>query len=314
MNAITMLSWAAPFAAIVLMVYGLSLTVAKHRAVRKRINQPGGGQPLSILRQEASSNLLKERLLAWLSSSGKWAMKNEGAVSKIRALLIQAGFRHSRAAAVYYGIKATLGLLLPVPFILFYVVGQRLTPGNLVGACLLGGVGFFLPLFCLERLVRRRQDRLDKALPDVIDLLIICIEAGLAPQAAINRVAEEIRDISPEFHTELQLTAGEMRAGISRDQALRNLAERTGVPSIRALGTLIIQSDKLGTSIAQALRVHADSSRVHRTLKAEEKAAKMPVKILVPLLFFIFPAMFIVILGPAAIQIMKNIFPTLGGH
>ena len=215
---------------------------------------------------------------------------------------------------VLYGIRAVVGFLLPVPYIMFIVINGKITPTNLISAFMLGGLGYFAPQFILEKIVKRRQERIDRALPDVLDLFTICLEAGLGLQATINRVADEIRVVCHDFYLELQLTAGEMRAGIVRDQAMRNLAQRTGVQSVRSPATLIIQSDKLGTSIAQALRVHSDTSRVHRGLKAEEKAGQMPVKIMIPLILFIFPAIFVVAVGPGALSIARNLLPAMAGR
>jgi len=166
--------------------------------------------------------------------------------------------------------------------------------------------------FLLKFITSRRKDRIDKALPDVLDLLIVCMEAGLSLQATLNRVSDEVKGISTDLYRELQLTNAEMRTGISRELAFKNLGERTGVQNVKALVGLMIQSDRMGASIVQALRTHASFLRVQRSQKAEEKAAKLPVKILFPLLMFIFPAIFVVVLGPAAIQMSRSSF--FGGH
>ncbi len=158
----------------------------------------------------------------------------------------------------------------------------------------------------------RRQERIDKALPDVLDLLIVCMEAGLSLQATINRVSDEVRPISEDLYHELNLTNAELRTGISRETALRNLAERTGVQNVHALVGMMIQSDRMGTSISQALRVHSSFLRVQRSQKAEEIAAKMPVKIMIPMLLFIFPSVFVIVLGPAVINLVQTSF--LKGH
>jgi tight adherence protein C len=308
----SLLSWVAMFAAIFLLFFGIMQSVEKLRAMKKRVKSVSR-QEQTVLRAKTTSPL-KERLSSWLSSSGKWAMKDEKEISKVQQLLIQAGYRQPRAPAILYGIRAVFGFLLPVPFIMFMVIKAKYTQANLGLAFMLCGIGYFAPQFILEKIVKRRQERIDRALPDVLDLFTICLEAGLGLQASINRVADEIRVVCQDFYLELQLTAGEMRAGIVRDEAMRNLAQRTGVQSVRALATLIIQSDKLGTSIAQALRVHSDSSRVHRALKAEEKAGQMPVKIMIPLIFFIFPAIFVIAVGPGAIQITRNLLPRMAGH
>jgi tight adherence protein C len=308
------LAYLAPFAAIVMAVYGILAVLGKRRSVRKRIVSPDKSASPVLLHQEESSSPLKGWLADRLSASGQWALKDPKGISGAKSLLIYAGFRHPSALPIFYGIKAITGLILPIPILLMAIMSGRLQlPILLLIAFLFGGLGFFLPHFFLRRMAHGRQERIDAALPDVIDLLIICMEAGLALQAALKRVAEEIRDVCKDFYLELQLTSGEMRAGIDREQALHNLGHRTGVNSVRSLVTLIIQSDKLGASIVQALRVHADFTRAQRTLRAEEQAAKMPVKIMMPLVFFIFPCMFVVILGPGVIQIAKHLLPVLHG-
>jgi tight adherence protein C len=315
MNGMTFLAWGGTFLAIVLMAYGVVLAYGSRRMLRKRIEEPAAPAPRStatVIRNDEAKNPLLRRLFNLLSFSGQWGLKDQQEVSKVKELLIHGGFRKSNAPAILYGLKVTMGLLLPVPFVLFAIVNENLTTRAMIVAFLLAGTGYFLPQYFLQRLVRARQEKIDRALPDVLDLFIICMEAGLALQATINRVADEIRPVCPEFYTELQLTGGEMRTGISRDTALKNLGQRTGVQSVQSLVTLMIQSERLGTSIAQSLRTHADFVRVQRTLKAEEMAAKLPVKILAPLLFFIFPAMFIIVVGPAAIQVAHNLFKVLG--
>jgi tight adherence protein C len=184
--------------------------------------------------------------------------------------------------------------------------GQTAAVSLMLG-CLLAGAGYFLPNYILRVSLRRRQDRLDRSLPDVLDLMIVSMEAGLALQATLVRVADEVRGISKDLHKELQFTNAELRTGSSRETALKNLAERTGVQSVKSLVSLMLQSGKMGTSIAEALRTHADFIRVQRAQKAEEIAAKMPVKILFPMMLFIMPALFIVILGPGALRISRTL-------
>jgi tight adherence protein C len=147
-----------------------------------------------------------------------------------------------------------------------------------------------------------------------LDLMVVCVEAGLGLDQAIGRVGEEVGRSHPALSDELNLLAMELRTGVSRQEALRNLALRTDLEEVRNLVALLIQTDRFGTSIGQALRVHADSMRTTRRLKAEELAAKLPVKLLFPLVFFIFPSMFIVIIGPAAIKMVRIIFPAMAGQ
>jgi tight adherence protein C len=172
-------------------------------------------------------------------------------------------------------------------------------------------LGFLLPELWLTLRVQRRQHKIRLALADVLDLLVVCVEAGLGLDQALVRVAEELRLAHPELSEELQLVHLEMRVGKSRLEALRELGARTGVDDIKALVAMLIQTDRFGTSVAQSLRVHADSMRTKRRQRAEEAAAKAPVKMVPVLVFFIFPALFVVILGPAVITLLRQLFPAL---
>jgi tight adherence protein C len=174
------------------------------------------------------------------------------------------------------------------------------------------GGGYILPDFILSTRVRARQERIQLALPDALDLLVVCVEAGLGLDQAILKTSEELRVTHPDICDELNLVNLELRAGKPRKEALKNLADRTGVEDINGLVSMLIQTDKFGTSIAQSLRVHSDSLRTKRRQRAEEKAHKVSVKLVFPLVFLIFPAMFVVILGPGAIKIINQLFPAMG--
>jgi len=313
MSGMTWLAWGAIFMATVLLTYGISLTYGTRQQLKRRIDETEVASPgVAIFRSEEASSPLRKRLASWLTSFGKLALKNKEE-TKIQTLLVHANFRNPKAITVFYGLKVLSAMLLPIPFSLLLIMRGNLTLLPLLGLFLVGGIGYALPQFFLSKMARKRQDKIDRVLPDVIDLFVICMEAGLALQATINRVAEEIRGVCHEFYMELQITAGEMRTGISRDTALKNLGKRTGVQSLQSLVTLMVQSEKLGTSLADSLRAHADFSRTQRTLRAEEMAAKLPVKIVIPLVLFILPAMFIVIVGPGAIQMAKSLLPLLLG-
>ena len=166
----------------------------------------------------------------------------------------------------------------------------------------------------LRKTIARRQDALQRAIPDALDLMVVCVEAGLGLDQAIGRVGEEVKRTHPTLGDELNLLALELRTGVTRQEALRNLAHRTDLEEVRNLVAILVQTDRFGTSIGQALRVHADSMRTTRRLKAEELAAKLPVKLLLPLIFFIFPSMFIVTIGPACIRMVRVLFPALLGQ
>lgn len=305
MSNLVWLIWLASFATSAFFVYGILAYYQNRRMVRERFRK-ANQSPLPLMHRELRGSSLKKKFLEWISSLGKWGMSNREEAGRIRMMMIQAGFRHPKGPAIYFGLRALMGVAVPLPYLLANVIDGKMESGNLGICVLLGVAGFYLPKLLLDRLTRRRQDRLDKALPDVLDLFIVCMEAGLSLQATMNRVADEVRSISKDFYNELQLTNAELRTGIHREDALKNLAERTGVQNIKGLVGLMIQSDRMGASIVQALRTHASFLRMQRSQKAEEKAAKLPVKILFPMIVFIFPAIFIVILGPAAIQLMKN--------
>jgi tight adherence protein C len=169
-------------------------------------------------------------------------------------------------------------------------------------------LGFYLPNVWLRQKTDKRKEKILLGLPDALDLLVICVEAGMGLDSAITRVSKELKMSCPELSDELYFMTLELRAGKERQEALRNLALRTNLEEINSLSTLLIQTDKFGTSMADALRIYSDTFRTQRFQRAEEMAAKLPVKLVFPLILFIFPSLFVVLLGPAAITIYKNIF------
>jgi len=309
MDSLTWVMLAAAFITVASLIYGILGYYQNRQKLRERV-KGGHTQAVPIFRREERESALKRRFLEWVGRFGKLAMKDPEDASQMRSSLIQAGFRHPRASSVYFGLRVLGAFFLPLPYLMYFFVQGKTTSGSLLIAFVFAGVGFYLPQYFLKVITRRRQDRIDKALPDVLDLLIVCMEAGLAMQAAFNRVAEEIKPVSKDLHKELLITNAELRTGIPREMALKNLGERTGVQTVKSLVGLMIQSDKMGASVAQSLRTHAAFTRVQRGQKAEEMAAKLPVKILMPMIGFIFPAIFVVVLGPAIIQISKASFFT----
>lgn len=305
------LIWVLVFAATFLATYGVLTLWARRERIRSRFDLAAaaeGGSPV-LKNPTTAMSPVQQRVMDFLASSGSWALKDLSKLSVIRQQLIQAGYRHPQALAVFYGLKAVLALLLPLPVLTALVIRGRLTLPALLMAFALAGLGFLLPNYLLSLRVRTRQNALDRALPDVLDLFVICMEAGLALNAALNKVAEEIREVYPEFWLELQITAAELRAGIPWDEAFEHLGQRTGVQSIRSMVGLMIQSEKLGASIAQALRNHGDFTRTQRMLKAEEQAAKLPLKLIFPLIFCMLPVMFIVTVGPGVLHIIRIFLP-----
>ncbi|MDT8341957.1 MAG: type II secretion system F family protein [Longimicrobiales bacterium] len=225
----------------------------------------------------------------------------------LRRRLIHAGYREPKALSIFLGLRfGATGLLAFYGLLLGR--GAAVSPGfTLLCAVLGAGAGWVVPGFLLSARVARRQKDLQRALPDALDLLVICVEAGLGLNQALVRVATEIRHASRAMTEELALANAAIRAGTPRDQALMDLAERTGVPEIRSLATMIIQTERFGTSVAHSLRVHAETMRTKRRQRAEEAAAKTTIKMIFPLALCIFPALFVVILGPALISIVQTL-------
>ena len=231
--------------------------------------------------------------------------------SLARRRLMAAGYRSELAVRIYYGLKVVLFVvLLAVAFIVRDYV--TLNPVLRIVVLVAGGAaGFFGPNLVLDHLVGRRQEKLRLSLPDALDLLVVCMEAGLALDQATVNVARELEITHPEICEEFNLVSLEMRAGKRRVEALKNLALRTGEPEIRKLVATLVQADRFGASIADSLRTHSDFMRVRRRQDAEERAAKIGVKLVFPIFFFILPSMLVVAAGPGLLQLFKNLFPMM---
>jgi tight adherence protein C len=228
--------------------------------------------------------------------------KSQAEISVALQRLTRAGFRNESAVRIFYGYKVFTPLALCA---LALISGlASLSPFFVYASCL--GLGFLAPDFWLGRKISNRQKKMERGLPDVLDLLVICIEAGLSLDQATARTANELKKAQPELCDEFGILVLEQRAGRPRADAWRHLAERAGVDSLRNLVSVLVQSEQFGTSVAKTLRVHADTLRTQRIQKVEELAAKTSVKLVFPLVFFIFPALFLVTLGPAVILMMES--------
>ena len=225
-------------------------------------------------------------------------------MGKLQKRLVSAGYRSREAIAVFFGIRIGFALLC---FTL--LATPILFRPNLPMALAACGLGYLLPSMALGRLAKRRQHRIRLGLPDALDLLVVSVEAGLGLDQAIQRVGEELAFAHPDLSDELRLINLELRAGKGRVDALKNLADRTGVDDIASLVAMLVQTDKFGTSVAQSLRVHSDTVRTKRRQRAEEAAAKTGVKMVFPLVFCIFPAIWVVTIGPAAIKFIQVLGP-----
>ncbi len=228
--------------------------------------------------------------------------KSQAEISIVLQRLQRAGLRNESAVKIFYGCKVLVPITLCV--LAFVTTLASLAPFFVYACCL--GLGFLAPDFWLGRKISTRQKKMERGLPDVLDLLVICIEAGLSLDQATSRTAEELVKAQPELCDEFGVLVLEQRAGRARSDAWKHLAERTGVDSLRNLVSVLVQSEQFGTSVARTLRQHSDSLRTQRMQKVEEMAAKTSVKLVFPLVFFIFPALFLVTLGPAAILMMEQ--------
>jgi tight adherence protein C len=235
--------------------------------------------------------------------------------SELRRKFMQAGLRNENIPMIFFGLKTGLAMLFPA---FFWILNQS-APVPMFGSKLflflivLLAIGFYLPNYILLRKTEARKLEILENFPDALDLLTICVEAGSSLDSAIERVSREIKLKSEVLSEELGLVVLEMRAGAGKERALRNLSARTGVDDVDTLVAMLIQSDKFGTSVGQALRVHSDMLRSKRQQRAEEAAAKIALKLLFPLILFIFPSILIVVAGPAMIRIVKTLPTMFGG-
>jgi tight adherence protein C len=238
--------------------------------------------------------------------------KTEQEVSKLRAKLTHAGFRNDGAATMFLGIKfmsLMTGLVLSGGGVFFAGIGTQ----SMLRAGFFACGMFFLPDIILWFLGRKRKEAIFLALPDALDLMVVCVEAGLGLDAAMRRVAEELAKTYPVVSVEFGICNMQLQMGVSRAEALKNLGHRSGVDDLKALALILIQADKFGSSIAQALRVQSESMRVRRSQIAEEKAAKTAVQLIFPLVLFIFPSIFVVLVGPAGIKMYREMFTAMNG-
>jgi tight adherence protein C len=246
-----------------------------------------------------------QQLAKWLRRLGERVPKTSKAeVGKLRERLTHAGYRRPDAMAIFLGIRFACAIGL---FALF--AAPVITEPSLGQALLAAAIGYIVPGMILARMARGRQHRIQLSLPDALDLLVVSVEAGLGLDQAMGRVASELSSAHPELSAELRMVNLEQLAGTARTDALKNLADRTGVEDLRSLIAMLVQTDKFGTSIANSLRVFSETLRTKRRQRAEEAAAKTGVKMVFPLVLCIFPAIWIVSIGPAAIKIMRVIGP-----
>jgi tight adherence protein C len=288
------------FVTVVLVVVSFGAAAVTPSSVLGARLRALGGQ------QQATENkpALRERIEQAMDPISKAIPLSAADVSRTRAWLIQAGFRDAIHVNYYFGARL---LLAAAGFAAVALVSGFDNIFLLAG---IPGLGFFIPRFLLKRMIKDRQQRIRLGLPDALDLTVICVEAGLALDQALMRVGQDLHHAHPDLSDEFHLVNLEMRAGKPRAEALRNLVERTGVDDIRALVGTLIQTDRFGTSVAQALRVHSDSLRTERRQRAEEQAAKTTIKMVPPLVVFVLLPFLFVSVGPAVILAFRS----LAGH
>ncbi len=291
------------FLTVVVIVFAFgAAAVAPSSVLGSRLREIGWQRP-----QTQAKPAMRERMQQALDPLSRALPVSPSEVSQTRLWLIQAGYRSPQHATIYRGMRV---LFAALGFLSVFLFTGFNSPVLLLGVT---AFGFFLPRFLLKKKLQERQRRIRLGLPDGLDLTVICVEAGLSLDQAMMRVGQDLSTAHPELSAEFHLFDLETRAGKPRIEALRNLAERTGVDDIRALVATLIQTDRFGTSVAQALRVHSDSLRTERRQRAEEQAAKTTVKMIIPLVLFVMPSLIFVTVGPAVIQLLHIFMPVGGG-
>lgn len=282
----------------------IELAPLRRRTLMRRLAEVREGPAAAAAARTRGTSLRRERIEQLLQRLGEW--RGSGAKESTTLKLARAGYREPQAAALYAGLRIAL-------LVTFGALAVALFPllGTSARAALFLGlyfalVGWLAPVWLLNQAIRARQRLLQRSLPDALDLLVVCVEAGLGLNQAMMRVAEQMKLMSAALGQELSIVTLEIHAGVPRADALRNFGERTDLADARSLGALLIQADRFGTPIAQALRVHSESLRVMRRQRAEEAAAKTSIKLLFPLVLFIFPPLYLIILGPALITMASS--------
>lgn len=299
----------AAFCAVFLLIASAGLLVFYRETIQARIS--AAINPSVKSQKSLKTTILdtREVLEGVVERFEKVVPRSESEVGVVQQRLIRAGFREDGAVKMFYGAK----FFTPITLLLIaWLTGlANSSPIFVIIACL--GFGYLAPDFVLGKLISNRQAKVKRGLPDVLDMLVICVEAGLSLDQATARTAEELHHAQPILSDELSVVALEQRAGSVRADAWKHFADRTGVDVVRNLVSMLVQSEQFGTSVAKTLRVHSDTLRTKRVQEIEEKAAKLSVKLLFPLVLFIFPSLFVVVLGPAIIT-MSESFKSMFGN
>jgi tight adherence protein C len=290
------------FGSMLVAAAALLLMPKRAVAIDRRLEELTTGR----IHEEDEGGSTFQSMVGFMKRIGEKAPRSPKELGSLRLRLVQAGYRRDEALTIFFGIRIFFALTLFALFASSLVVKPNISfaLGGL-------GVGYVLPGMVLARLAKRRAHRIRLSLADALDLLVVSVEAGLGLDQALTRVGAELAFAYPDLSDELKLVNLELRAGKARAEALRNLADRTGVDDLNSLVTMLIQTDKFGTSVAQSLRVYSETLRTKRRQRAEEAAAKTGVKMVFPLVLCIFPAVWVVTIGPAAIKFVKVLFPMI---
>lgn len=296
------------FVTVSLVLYAIYLSTQSYRGKRNSRKRLEGIEGDIAPAAKIKTPRKESGCLDFLGALGKYfAPRKEGNISEMRRLFIRAGYRNPKAMPLFFGLKVLLALSFFAASMagkLFFL--QKMSPAGFTYlSIILAVIGFYLPNLWIKLGISTRKENIRRGLPDALDLMVVCVEAGTGLDAALSRTAEEIKKTNRCLAEELGLVILEIRAGKPRHEALKNLAWRTDLDDLSNLTTLLIQTERFGTSIAQALRVHSDFMRGRRFQRAEELAQKMPIKLIFPIALFIFPVFFLVTLGPAVATIVK---------
>jgi tight adherence protein C len=300
------------FFVTILLFVGLYQVYKQHitkRAILEKVRVPARGEQVYAEDSPSPSGSNLKGFSGLLSSIGRRVVPERSQqYSQLRQRLVRAGFRKTYAPTIFWGTKCLLAILFPAVFFFFGLAFLRsLNPNHHLAITLfLALAGLYLPDIWLNKKTERRKDKIREGMPDALDLLVVCVEAGMGLDSAMNRVAEEMDLSNKTLSEELRLYGLEQRAGKPREDALKHLAERIDMEDVHNLTSLLMQTDRFGTSLAQSLRVYSDTFRTKRFMKAEEKAGKLAGRLMFPLILFIFPSLFVAILGPAAIRIYQT--------
>jgi tight adherence protein C len=304
------------FLAVVLLIMGGAGVFAGGNPVKQRLKTRVRRVETGATREQRGGNIVKVGKGIARKMEKKQSENDSGKTNALRRKLIMAGYLGSSAVSIFLLFRIVAAAAAPIVTLLAipYIAGSPPPATLAICGVIAAAIGFYLPSLWVAHRTGARQEEARQGFPDALDMLLVCVEAGLSLAAALNRVGQEIGQARPLLGEQFRLVALEMQAGKSREQALRNLAERIGINEVRSLVTLLLQSESLGTSIGLSLRVHAEEMRRKRLVKAEEKGNKLPTKMAIPLICFILPSLMSVVLTPLIITFIRVLGPAMSGQ